>query len=197
MLNVARLREEIQFITINPDKHEQGFWAEARTEAPLNANEPPYDVEAPNPNTRPSACGSFGCLAGNTAIHEPGVELDWYQGTYFRENGKKIQIWQADNILNEFVMVKDWYDGTEFPEAKSISKKAQELLGLTDRQAEMLFDGDNTLDDIWDMADRFTGGEINADKSEYARWDESSYAYALKLREEKEQREAQDKVAQV
>ena len=178
MLNVERLLEELRFITANPDKHDQAVWAQARTEAPAPEEADPWNTPLP---PRPSACGSFGCLAGNTAIHEPGVELDWYTESYFFENGKKIQLWQADNILNETVKVEDWC-GRDYLEPKSIKIKAQELLGLTPHQAGVLFDGDNTLDDLWELADKFSGGEIIADK--YDKWTSKSYGFALALRED-------------
>jgi len=189
MLNVDRLLEELQFITVNPDKHDQALWAEAVTEVPIPEDADPYEVNAARA-PRPSACGSFGCLAGNTAIHEPDVELDWYRQTYRREGGKKVQVWQADNILGEYVTVEDDWDGSKYQEKKSIATKAQELLGLTPFQAGRLFDGDNDLDRLWELADAFSGGEIRASKSEYDRWDDHAYAHALKLRDEKEEAKA-------
>ena len=180
MLNVERLLEELRFVTIYPDKHNQGVWAEAETEAPLPADadrdmETVDDIEAP----RPSACGSFGCLAGNTAIHEPGVELDWYEADYYLNDGKKVVIWQADYLLNE-TEASDW--NSRVP--KRIKSKARELLGLTPHQAEQLFDGDNTLDELWRLAEQFSGGEIIADKHD--KWSEKSYGYALADREASE-----------
>jgi len=175
-LNVALLLEELRFLTINPEQHEQGLWAEARTEVPLSPEDSPYEVEAP----RPSACGSFGCLAGNTLIHKD-VELDWYEATYFRENGKKIQVWQADNVLNETVTVKDDWDGTEYEEPKPISTKARELLDLTEQQADRLFDGDNTQERLWELAEQITAGEITGDPNYWY----SDYAVALRDREAK------------
>lgn len=175
-LNVSLLREELRYITINPEKHNQGLWAEAETDVELPegiglySNEA-YKTEAP----RPSACGSFGCLAGNTVIHS-GTELDWYQSQTRLRDGRKVVTWQADNVLGETVTVKDWYDGHEYEEPKSISRKAQELFDLTPRQADRLFDGDNTLDTIWAWAEKISGGEITADKG---RWG-SDYATALR-----------------
>ena len=173
MLNVPRLLEELRFITIHPDRHNQSLWAEAETVVEVPENQPAISVEAP----RPSACGSFGCLAGNTAIHEPGVELDWYEQTYYRDGDKKIVAWQADNILNEYITVTDQWDGSEYTEAKTISEKARELLGLTYIQAELLFDGDNNLDQMWELAERFSGAEISASITNT--WDPNSYGHAL------------------
>ena len=180
MLNVDRLLKELQFVTANPDKHYQDVWAQARTEVAVPEGTDPWETDIPAP--RPSACGSFGCLAGNTAVHEPGVELDWYKEDYEIWDGKKIQLWQADQILNETVTVQDWCNGGTFEEKKSIKTKAQELLGLTSHQAELLFDGDNTLDQLWELAERFSGGEIIADKHD--KWSTRSYGFALTLRED-------------
>lgn len=180
-LNVERLVEELRFVTMNPEKHDQGLWARVETEAEIPAGIEIFevaDVEVP----RPSACGSFGCLAGNTAIHEPGVELDWYQNEYRRENGKKVQVWQADDILNEYVTRGDEDD--TWTDQKPISVKAAEILDLTPWQAERLFDGDNTLDRLWELADEFTGGEISSNQHNdmYNEW---SYGRALHDRDQK------------
>ena len=179
MLNVERLLEELRFVTIYPDKHNQSVWAEAETEVPLPADADRDvmfvdGVEAP----RPSACGSFGCLAGNTAIHEPGVELDWYEADYYLNDGKKVVAWRADYLLNE-TEASDWLGNGRVP--KLIKSKARELLGLTQHQAGLLFDGDNTLDELWRLAEQFSGGEIIADK--YDKWLTKSYGYALAERE--------------
>jgi len=179
MLNVSRLLEELRFVTIHPDKHNQELWAKAVTEAQIPEGDAWYEITPP----RPSACGSFGCLAGNTAVHEPGVELDWYEAeTYRSDGGRSIFVWQADYILNECVTVPDWDGNGKHKEPKSISEKARELLGLTPFQAHRLFDGDNTLDRLWELAEQFSGGEIIANPVN--RWSQKSYGKALKDAEE-------------
>lgn len=181
-LNVERLLEELRFITIHPDKHDQEVWVEADVEVP-----PEIDIYDPfDQLPRPSACGSFGCLAGNTAIHEPGVELDWYRSGYHRRDGKRIITWQADDVVGEFVTVVDDWDGSEYQEQKSISQKAREVLGLTKTQADKLFEGDNTLDKLWEWAEKISAGEITADKDLYY----SDYAVALRERADVEKAKA-------
>lgn len=161
--NVALLRDELRYLTINPDKHNQGLWAVAETSG-----------ETPDYAPRPSACGSFGCLAGNTAIHS-GAELDWYKSAVIRRNGQPIVVWQADDILDEYITTED-RDGQQYREQKPIRVKAMELLDLTYCQAEKLFDGDNTQERLWQIAEEITAGEITSDPEDW----HSDYAKALR-----------------
>lgn len=147
MLNVSLLLEELTRLTVYPDKWGQGDWAKA------------IGI------SRPSACGSRGCLAGNTVIYK-GMELDWHQHEFRTElvDGIPMPIWIADNVTEE-------YGG------ESIRYNARKLLGLTTWQADKLFDGDNSRDELWAWAEKISAGEING-----------NHYYQAKLEAEKQRR---------
>lgn len=73
---VNRLRDELTFITVHPEKHNQDVWG-----------------EAPDDGGKPSACGTVGCLAGNAVVNA-GFELDWFQ--LFGDDGKSR--WGASRV---------------------------------------------------------------------------------------------------
>ena len=84
---------------------------------------------------------------------------------------KAIAFWTADNILGERVP-----DGYGEYRKKSIEEKATELFDLTRVQADRLFDGSNTLDELWKKAEQISAGEITSSKEWY--W--SDYNEALR-----------------
>lgn len=183
-LNTELLLKELRHLTIFPEQHDQGLWVGFKQEVPEDATVDeimeyrPTNPEAnPRPDGRPSACGSFGCLAGNTAIHA-GSELDWYLETWDRTTvdgqTKRIAFWTADNILGETYRDQygDWVK-------KSIERKAMELFDMTPAQADRLFDGDNSLDTLWERAEQISGGEITSNKDHW----HSDYAQALRDRD--------------
>lgn len=45
-----------------------------------------------------------------------------------------------------------------------VQEGAEKLLGLTWEQADRLFSGGNSRDDLWELADEYTFGEISADE---------------------------------
>lgn len=70
IINIERLRKEMEFITTHRDKHDQSVWA-AKT-----------------------SCGTVGCLAGNIVFNE-GLEIDWLgkNASYcFDEQGDNVSI---------------------------------------------------------------------------------------------------------
>jgi len=136
MLNVSKLLGELQQLTIYPEKWDQGFWA----------------VPAIDPETkRPSACGSYGCIAGNTLIHNE-YTLIWKENPmvgYFDEASQDRHRWIAEDAEDS--------NGNR----RTIEAHAAKELGLTPWQAEILFDPDNTEADLWEHAERFSGGQIS------------------------------------
>lgn len=135
MLNVSLLLKELRHVTIHPEQWDQGVWAKATQE------------EKPDP--RPSACGSYGCLAGNTVIHS-GERLYWEkEGTIFQD-GAEVPLWIA-----AFVQTAEGHRG------ESVSYTAQALFGMTRHQAMRMFAGENTLDQLWEIAGEIAGGEIS------------------------------------
>jgi hypothetical protein len=95
-------------------------------------------------------CGTAGCLAGVVAVKVMGaVPLFISPGVDATSNLEHSSIEDFDFI-------------TEHPiwEVDFTSKFAQLALDLTDDQALDLFEADNTLHDLFYLANVFTGGEI-------------------------------------
>jgi hypothetical protein len=118
-LNVRELLAQLRHLTIHPEKWNQETWVQ---EVEDGTEEPP------------SACDTFGCLAGNTVLAS-GKELLWenYSGR-----------WMAYGVKGE----------------GSISDTARVLLGLTHQQASALFSPNNREVDLWRIAREITAGEI-------------------------------------
>lgn len=137
-VNAPLLLAELRNITLHPEEWDQGDWL--------------YTNSEEDPTGADFACGTFGCLAGNTVVHQD-IELNWVQVTrYHYVNGEAIPYlsWKAD-----FVKEKD-----EWGDFISIAKKARQLLGLNDVQGTELFSSENYLDDLWETAYTVTGGKI-------------------------------------
>lgn len=86
------------------------------------------------------SCGSTACLAGWTALHAD------YRPT-----------------VCGCLLPPDVSPNTpphDLPVDLSAHAVARDLLGLTDRQASWLFDGNNNLRDLWEYASAFTDGAI-------------------------------------
>jgi hypothetical protein len=132
-INTEKLLTQLRHLTIHPEKHDQSQWAKLVVENGDTTVKP-----------LPSACGSFGCLAGNTVLAD-GHELYW-ESAFIGDEGKAI--WSAD-YLNE--------DGER---GRFIMSAAKDILGLTEDQAEALFSSGNSRDDLWAYAIEFTEGEI-------------------------------------
>lgn len=84
----------------------------------------------PDPN---SGCGSVGCLAGNAAVHA----------------GRAILKRDEDG---------EWYE-PDHPSGCFLELGA-ELFGINEDEAEWLFEGDNSLQELWEIASDITNGEI-------------------------------------
>lgn len=117
-MNIVRLRERLEFITLNQQHHDQGIWAQQIGD---------------------SECGTFACLAGWTAL----------------KYGK-----------DQLIMVKSYSYADERPvfafeprddEWESLGA---ELLDMDDETASELFRSDNTLWDLWHIANIITNGQI-------------------------------------
>lgn len=81
----------------------------------------------------PTGCGTTYCAAGFVAA--------W-------EGWKMVFSWSVASMCER---------GKEM---RSISRVAQEALGFSPGQGEIFFDGGNDLDDLWRMAEKWTGGEV-------------------------------------
>lgn len=117
MVNVPLLRKELEHITAHPEDWDQGNWLIGR---------------------RRASCGTAGCLAGNTVLHD-----GWYPNT-------------ANSHFNHPVahVIKEQH------REASVKAVASDLLQLTRHQASVLFAGHNSLLDLWMIASELTNGEI-------------------------------------
>jgi hypothetical protein len=136
-INTRKLRTQLRNLTIHPEKHDQGTWAK------VIVDENQIDVKP-----RPSACGSFGCLAGNTVLAE-GHGLYWEGSFLTDQDGTSKAVWSADYIDE---------DGER---GAYIATAAREILGLDYEQASALFSGANSQADLWNLAIVFTEGDIS------------------------------------
>lgn len=153
MTDNALLLHELRHATIHPEQHDQGTWAKYLGD-------------------RPSACGTVGCLAGNTVIHQ-GRELAWeVSHVVFRDTGREYleteygyQV-HAGNVDDLSRVTKVWTADEVLPEdpgypREQIEDVAAELLGLDSFQAGQMFNGSNTIEDLWTYAIVFSGGYIS------------------------------------
>lgn len=125
-INVPELRKQLEYITAHRTEWLQSNWI-YRT-----------------------ACGTVGCLAGNTVINAGYVPV-FYGG----DNCTTSQV-----STHRIRTARDAYDANDAGELWSVRELASELLGLSDEEAEELFNANNSLHDVWSIAARFTGGEI-------------------------------------
>lgn len=129
-----KLKAELHKITVSPETHNQSVWAQTKL----------------NPDNAPgTACGTTGCLAGNAVLAE-GYKLDWFKSEHYDDNqGKWSPIWKADNCV------------LPNGDGRSISSAARDLFGLTPGQASRLFEPDNSVADLWDLAIDYSDGHIS------------------------------------
>lgn len=85
---------------------------------------------SPDPN---NGCGSVGCLAGNAAIH-------------------------AGRAILKHDGIGEWYEA-DHPSGDFLVLGA-ELFDISEDEATWLFEGDNSLLDLWVIARDITRGEI-------------------------------------
>lgn len=161
-VNTARLLEELRFITIYPEKWDQQLWF-------VTGNALIEDELTEPPKTPISACGSFGCLAGNTVARD-GLELKWYKEAFYNHNDQFAGYrWACHSVFTESegefearraalpAQDRQWVERR----SASISEQAAEILGLNYTQQDRLFSGENGLDDLWELAYTATGGGIS------------------------------------
>lgn len=147
------LHQELRHATIYPEKHDQSVWFKQID-----------GVAGAEP-----ACGTFGCLAGNTILHS-GEKLDW------RFMPEDTETWGYDYLTPDEVKelpetVEGHWTAEHTASGESAFDRGRELLGLTRHQADKLFEGDNTLDILWELAEEMTLGEISSWDYETAKRD--------------------------
>ncbi len=148
-----RLVRELRDITLHPEKHDQATWIEAEK----------------NPELNPiSACGTTGCLAGNAVLNS-GAKLVWSAvEKYDDRQGRWVpsgRFKAADCVVDGSLM--------------SVSRRARELFGLSGSEADRMFDPDNSIQRLWELAIDFSEGMVDPSDALAA------FGQALRLKDNK------------
>lgn len=118
MLNKELLKETLDIIKLKPSEYDQTSWVR---------------VEEAN------VCGTAMCFAGHAAIlagaEAPDPKKHYVADWYVNNSDKAYLNWQQ-------------YDAAEWGTATSVARFAQAALGLDYDQADYIFDGDRTVDEI-------------------------------------------------
>lgn len=142
-INVPELRKQLEFLSSNPEKHNQSVWVGRHHDKQLKVTDLQLTSCDDNSPYLPGriirvvkeeaiwSCGTVGCLAGWTAMSH-----GW----------RPINHWEA------FM-----YRGGMVRNADAI---AREILGLSGEEANYLFESDNTIQTMWRIANEITNGEI-------------------------------------
>lgn len=137
-VKVKKLREALEYVTAHPEEWNQGVWAKR------------------------TACGTACCLAGRIVL-QAGHELDYFpEERYDYDRGEFVRTghWIADDIVPD----------KKYPEGAAIEKVAERALNYSPQKyIEMgedywdmadLFEGYNSLRDLWEIANKLTDGKI-------------------------------------
>lgn len=136
-VDIDTLRDELTYITVFPEFWNQGDWVN------------PVNSEIGFASTPPTACGTMGCLAGNTVLHANG-DLQWEKGEWWDYATQTMKFyWRTEYVLMPSKTEKE-----------HIEYAARDHLGLNNTQADSLFDGGNDLDDLWEKAYAVSDGKI-------------------------------------
>lgn len=138
-IKVAALDRVLQFINDHPDKHEQNTWLAV----------PLRDKQREAPQLR---CNTVGCVAGWTAILA-GYEPYWNRG--MRGDTEMVTPLPGAEPIGLIPLGTD--GDRPVYEVRSL---ALTLLGLTDDEADVMFEGGNTIYDMWRIAERITQGAV-------------------------------------
>ena len=140
-VDIERLLKEVTYITVFPERWNQGDWVVANEEVKWDTSR------------EPEPCGTMGCLAGNAVINAGG-RLKWEKGMWYDYSTNDYkEYWKTEYV---FLPANE-----EYPE--HIETAARDLLGLNSEQADALFSGDNTLDDMWEISYAISDGQITPD----------------------------------
>jgi hypothetical protein len=154
-VNVALLRRALDWVTENPETHNQGTWFSWQNDDAYTADterlvhvarriaELGPDAEAV-PAIPDTACGTAGCLFGWAVVLDGGhtrVRLTDRSGNGFYNDPQYAVIELLDYSA-------DWYSG------------GRGLLHLSTDNADALSHAENSLGDLWRIASIITGGEI-------------------------------------
>jgi hypothetical protein len=138
---VALLHDTLRFISEHPEKHNQTIWIDVPGvgfigEGEIDARDGGVYQQLPELGSVDN-CGVTGCLAGWVVLRSDTPIVRNRFGS----------VWPAKRNHNG-----EWV-------AQDVAEVALKTLGLS-TENERLFDGDNTLADLWRMAEIITEGRI-------------------------------------
>lgn len=131
-IDVSQLRKELEYVTAHRGQWKQNAWLET------------------------GACGTVGCLAGNTALNAGYLPVRGYTSFVSRERVLPNEHGQLVLVENDDGMITTG-DGVL---VESVRDVAARVLGLTYAESSVLFSGRNSLYDLWYCAAKFTNDEI-------------------------------------
>lgn len=167
--NPERLLAEVTHVTIHQEEWKQSLWAEVL-------------------GFEPASCGSSACLAGNTVIRDGHQLQWYVSDFQYKDQAKneddpsaalhevvevngypERRITGGDvRSLGDLLIpesITPVWGANSTTEGKAIPVVASQILGFDPdedgdepEEAMSLFEGDNTLEDLWDMAIEYTEG---------------------------------------
>lgn len=140
-INVPLATRVLDQILAAPDRWTQDVWLDR-----------PYPVENQAPTDTVNNCNTAGCFAG-WAVVLSGAKSD-HRGVFVESLPAELQ-----TTVRAAVSQRPFRDLRELG-LYEVSDVAAAALGLTEDQPRVLFDSDNTLDDLYHFLNYWTGGEI-------------------------------------
>lgn len=131
-VDVARLRDVLEFVTAEPDRWDQASWYRVAHDVLRGTAAPGADW----------TCATSACLAGWVALR-----AGWEPRIYRRGDAT----WADNETVRS---------ATDPDAVEHVRDVATELLGLTPEQAVYLFHADNNLRDLWEFAAVLTDGAV-------------------------------------
>lgn len=94
-----------------------------------------------------NSCGTTCCIAGKIALEDGGIPsvYDEDADEYVTDPVKALELWRSDAWVNMDVS-SVFFPGSD--EEHDVSTYAQGVLGLDNKQANLLFEADNKLEDV-------------------------------------------------
>lgn len=142
MLNVKLLREVLDYIKANPQKWNQDAWFKVSVD---KQGEPIFN-KVTLQFEEVNSCNTALCFAGHAALMSGFDAPPRYD----------YEVWRG------------WGPGLPKGERMDVDQYATEVLGLSTNQADVLFNGDNSLEDL----ERIVGKLIENPKA-WLNWDDS------------------------
>jgi len=140
---VDLLQRVLELITAHPEVHDQTDWIYV-DHVPGDQMDSNGTLQVMFDPQRPSACGTKGCLAGNAVIMSNLFPL-------------RLSSDPSDDelYLVEFRHQRQWRVIDSY-----VQGLAARLLHLTEDEADELFEGGNSVDDLWRIASEITQGRV-------------------------------------